>query len=534
MASNTSGTTQNPSYSQFACIGSGFSAICLGAQLQRWYGITDVYFFEKLSNLGGTWFANQYPGAACDIPAALYSLSFELHDDWTALMPPWKEIWEYLKGVADKYNLTSKITFNATVEKCEWINETGRWRLTIHRNNTNDPQQDNVFFHECQFLFSAAGFFNEPRDLDIPGLETFKGPVAHSSRWRHEIDLRDKNVVVIGNGCTGTQIVPAILPIAKRVTHLTRSKHYFFDRHHDQKARYLLRQLPGGLWLERFLIFLRSENNFRGFFMTKLSARFRRSQRAESLGYIRATAPQKYHSLLTPDFEVNCKRRIFDTGYLSSLHSPNLTLTNQTPARILPDGIEFTSGETIPADVLILANGFKVYRYHATIPVLGRNGTSLAQHFDKFGGPAAYNCTAMHGFPNFFLIVGPNSLQGHTSVIMAAENSVNFALRVLRPILTNVHKKGSSIVEIRQEAEEQDVALLQAALKKTIFFSGCKAWYLHDKGNGEQYNGTTYPFSQAWFWWRCLFPTWADWEFSVSGLASLLPAFRLSECCVNC
>lgn len=513
MAFNASDSTQSTGYSQFACVGTGFSGICLGAQLQRWYGITDVRFFEQLDNLGGTWWANQYPGAACDIPAALYSLSFEPNSEWSTLMPPWKEIWDYLKAVADKYDLPSKITFNATVEKCEWINEKGRWRLTIRRNHINNPQEDSIFYHECQFLFSASGFFNEARDLDIPGLESFKGPVAHSSRWRHDIDLHDKNVVVIGNGCTGTQIVPAILPQAKHVTHLIRSRHYFFGRHQDSKFRHIMRRFPGGLLLERFIIFVSAENNLRGFYMAKLSAWFRRGQRAESVDYIKATAPEKYHSLLIPDFEVNCKRRIFDTGYLSSLDAPNLTLTSQLPEEIVPDGILLKSGETIPADVLILANGFKVYRYHSTINVVGRDGETINQHFDRFGGPAAYNCTVMNNFPNFFMIVGPNSLQGHTSVVIAAENSVNYALRVLKPILTGCGK--GSIVEIKKEAEEKDVAKLQADLKKTIYFSGCRAWYLHDKGNGEKYNGTTYPYSQGWFWWRCLFPKWSDWVFTV-------------------
>lgn len=526
MTSNTSSNTQATGYSQFACIGSGFSAICLGAQLQRWYGITDVRFFEQLGDLGGTWFANQYPGVACDIPAALYSLSFEPNPEWSTLMPPRHEIWDYLKSVANKYNLPNKITFNATVEKCEWLDETGRWRLSIRRNNNNasDSHQDSqIFFHECQFLFSAGGFFNEPRELDIPGLETFRGPVAHSSRWRHDIDLTNKNVVVIGNGCTGTQIVPAILPLAKHVTHLVRSKHYFFARHPDIKAFHLMRKLPGGLLLERFLIFLGAENNLRGFFMTKASARFRRRQRAESLAYIRATAPEKYHALLIPDFKVNCKRRIYDTGYLSSLHASNLTLTQQAPLEILPDGIKLRSGETVPADVLILANGFQVHRYHHSINVVGRNGETINEHFDRFGGPAAYNCTVMNGFPNFFMIVGPNSLQGHTSVIIAAENSVNYALRVLQPILAGDRQgrtSAGSIVEIKKAAEERDVARLQADLKKTVFFSGCRSWYLHDKGNGDKYNGTTYPYSQAWFWWRCLFPRWADWTFSVGACLS--------------
>ena len=157
-------------YSRFACIGSGFSAICLGAQLQRWYGITDIRFFEQFSDLGGTWFRNQYPGAACDVPAALYSISFEPNDQWTKLLPSRNELWEYLKRVSDKYDLTTKMTFNATVEKCEWINETSRWRLTIRHRQLDLDSQDSdsgndVYFHECQFLFSGRWTSRSPPSL---------------------------------------------------------------------------------------------------------------------------------------------------------------------------------------------------------------------------------------------------------------------------------------------------------------------------------------------------------------------------------
>ena len=173
------------------------------------------------------------------------------------------------------------------------------------------------------------------------------------------------------------------------------------------------------------------------------------------------------------------------------MHSPKLTLTDDQPVEVLPTGLKFKSGKTIPADVLVLANGFKMDSCHSSFNVIGRNGQSLTQHWEHFGGPASYNCTVMNGFPNFFLISGPNSLQGHTSVIIAIENTVNYTLRILKPILAD-GKKGS-IVEIKKTAEEADARQLQADLRKTIYFSGCRGWYVQEKEDGKRWNGTTYP-----------------------------------------
>ena len=506
-------STTDASYSQFACIGSGFSAIILGAQLQRWYGITDVRFFEQFSDLGGTWFTNQYPGAACDIPAALYSISFEPNKQWTQLLPSRNEIWEYLKRVSNKYNLTTKMTFNATVEKCVWINETSRWRLTIRHRQPDS--KENISIHECQFLFSGGGFFTEPRALSIPGIDTFLGPVVHSSRWQPTINLRDKNIVVFGNGCTATQLIPAILPTAKHLTNIIHTKHWIFPAPSDLPLRRHLQKIPFFLPLQRLLLFFLFEKNLLGFFMTKSGARYRYNQRTSATSHILTTAPTKYHPLLLPTFEPNCKRRITDVSYLRSLHSPNLTLTDSQPSEILPASFKFPSGDTLPADVIILANGFNLSSCHSSIHAIGREGKSLADHWEEtFSGPGAYNCTAMSGFPNFFLIVGPNSLQGHTSVVIAAENTVNYALRILGPILTDGTK--GSVVEVKRSAEEADVRRLQEDLSKTVYFSGCQSWYIHEKGDGKRWNGTTYPYSQGWFWYRCLVPRWGDWEFSVS------------------
>lgn len=342
------------------------------------------------------------PGCACDVPSALYSFSFEPNPNWSRVVSSRQELWEYLKHVADKYSLCPKMTFGVSVEKCEWHQKQQRWRLHIR-----DYKTDSVFTHESQFLFSASGQLAQPRELDVPGIETFNGPIFHSSRWRKDVSLEGKRVAVIGNGCTAAQIVPAIVHKTKHLTQIVRSKHWIcprIDEPRSEAMQAIFRYMPGAMSLQRFLVYLLAEIDLRGLPMTESGAKYRQECRAHLEKYVRSTAPKKYHDLLIPDFEVGCKRRILDSGYLKCLHSENLTLTNEPPEEIVPDGIRTKSG-IIEADVIILANGYVTNEFLVDIDVVGREET-LKEHWDSFGGAEAYNCSVMSGFPNFFILLG--------------------------------------------------------------------------------------------------------------------------------
>ncbi|KAK1704332.1 hypothetical protein BDP67DRAFT_606482 [Colletotrichum lupini] len=502
-------TSDTPTYSQFACVGSGFSAIGLGATLKRWYGIGDIKFFERHSDLGGTWFINQYPGCACDVPSALYSFSFESNPDWSRVLPPQQELWQYLHDVAKKYSLIEKMRFGVNVEQCVWSEERKRWRMNIRHYETN-----RVFAHECQFLFAATGQLMQPREIDVPGSTSFKGRIFHSSRWDQTVDIQDKKVVVIGNGCTASQIVPAIVGKTKHLTQAIRTKHWVLppvDNENTEFMKNVLRHVPGTQTLQRFLVFAAAENTLRGFYMTNDGNKYRKRARANAEKYMKTTAPAKYHDKLIPDFELGCKRRIFDSGYLKSLHSENLSLLDDPIQEIVPEGIRTREGVT-EADVIVLANGFVTNNAVGGLDVIGRNGEQIDQHWESFGGPEAYNCTIASGFPNFFVLLGPNSLTGHTSTNIAAENSINFALRIIKPVLDG---KGMT-VEVTREAEQQYVSQMQADMQKTVWSTGCTSWYLKDTTDGKKWNGSTYPYSQAYFWYRCLFPDFGDLEIRVS------------------
>ncbi|KXJ84922.1 hypothetical protein Micbo1qcDRAFT_237638 [Microdochium bolleyi] len=476
------------SYSQFACVGTGFSAIGLGATLTK-----------------------VYPGCACDVPSALYSFSFEPNPAWSRVLPSSGGLWAYLEGVALKYDLKRRMSFGMRVDKCEWLEPAGRWRMAIRHLKTGT-----VLTHECQFLFCATGQLVQPRELDVPGRERFKGDMFHTARWRADVSLSDKKVVVFGNGCTAAQVVPAVVGSTRSLTQFVRAKHWILppiDREVPDWAHALLRRLPGLMGLQRLLVFLAAEHTLRGFPLTEAAARFRRAQRAKAERYMRAAAPARYHDLLLPDFEVRCKRRIFDAGYLASLHDERLTLTEEPPLEMVAEGVRTASG-VVEADVVVVANGFVTSEFLVDIDVRGVGGETLQQHWRQaYGGPEAYNCSVLSGFPNMFILLGPNAATGHTSAVMAAENSVNYALRIIRPVLEG----RASIAALRADAERRYSDRMQAALRSKVWNSGCQSWYVTtadgDGDGGQTWNAMSYPWSQAHFWYRSVFPVWSDWEY---------------------
>ncbi|EFQ29328.1 monooxygenase [Colletotrichum graminicola] len=493
-------------YSQFACIGSGFAGIGMGAQLKRWYGIEDIQFFERHHTLGGTWFINKYPGCACDVPSALCSFSFEANPNWTRVLPTYSELWEYLNRVAHKYDLVRKMAFNVSVERCEWVEERARWRMTIRHLKSGA-----VYFHECQFLFVGTGALVTPNEIDVPGAENFKGVICHTGKWRPDIDLEGKRVVRFGNGCTAAQVVPSIVHKVKSLTQIIRSKHWIFppiDRKVPDLIRLVVNRIPGMTALQRFAVFAMAEYAFLGFPLTRAGKMFRERQRRVNEGYMRATAPEKYHDLLIPDFEVGCKRRIFDAGYLQSLHADNMTLTNDKALEIVPEGVR-TDKRLIEADVIIVAIGYHTNEFAAGIDIIGRRGETLQSHWESFGGPTAYLGSALNGFPNFVLLLGPNVVTGHTSAIMALENNINYSLRVLKPVLEG----RATTAEPRREAEQDYTDEMQNALQKTVCNSGCRSWYFVKRKDGslKKWNAMSYPYSQVYFWYRCLFPIYSHW-----------------------
>lgn len=347
------------SESLVACIGTGLSAIALGAQLQRWYGLTDVVFFDKYEQLGGTWWTNTYPGCACDVPSALYSFSFETNPNWSCLYPPADEIRLYAQGVADKYRLPSNMRFNSMVERCVWDEERNVWVLRIL-----DLKSKQRYEHACTVLFSCTGFLDTPKRLDIPEVDNFCGHILHSARWKKNVELSGKHVAVLGNGCSATQIIPAIIqetsPI--KVTQIIRTKQWMFpplEMKSSPLLQWILKKVPGAIHVHRFYIFLLMERIFWFTHESRVAVFLRRLAKRDIAAYMREKSPRKYHDQLVPEYELGCKRGVINRGYLESLYDPRVHLESRPLRRVLSHGLEFEDGDTIHADVIILLMGSK-------------------------------------------------------------------------------------------------------------------------------------------------------------------------------
>jgi len=299
-------------------IGAGASGIAMGCQLQRKLNFTDFEIYEKDVEFGGTWWVNTYPGCACDILSHFYSFSFEQNPDWSKVFPAQPEIHEYMVKVAEKYNLRAHTHFSTECLGADWDKQTEGW--TVHFKNLKTGEN---FSKTCQFLVLCQGALSVPNDCPVPGLENFKGDAFHSARWNHKVDLTNKDVIVIGNGCSATQFVPVILPKTKTLTQFIRSPHWIFERYnweYPAAFKWVMKHVPGAMSLYRLFWAVFLDPFFLAFKKEGIGKWWRKRTEKDSREYIMRTAPKKYHELLIPKFEVGAKRRIFDGYYLPCLN----------------------------------------------------------------------------------------------------------------------------------------------------------------------------------------------------------------------
>lgn len=364
-------------------------------------------------------------------------------------------------------------------------------------------------------LISAVGGLVEPKTWpdNIPGRDKFQGEIFHSARWRHDVDLKGKDVIVVGTGCSAAQFVPRLTKQygAKSVTQLMRSPPWVVPRplppwgekKWEERAPFLSTYVPGFAKTLRFLTAAGAEYDWRLFGTSEWSQKERAKLEVQLLAHMKKSVPPKYHEILTPNYGVCCKRRIFDATWFPGLNDDNIELTTLPltslqeksvtlgPGRTYPPESDTTSKApnhevTIPADVIVLANGFEIIKWLHPLEVYGRDGKSLEEVFDERGGPQMYMGAAMDGFPNFFTLFGPNTVTGHSSVIMASENMVEMTLQLIAPVL-----KGDAVTtEIKKEAEVAFSKDIQKACKDTVWAQGgCVSWYKNDAG----WNSTVYP-----------------------------------------
>jgi cation diffusion facilitator CzcD-associated flavoprotein CzcO len=516
------------------------------------------------------------------VPAVFYSFSFAPNPKWTTFFPPGEEIYNYLEEVCNKFGVIEKLEFNTDVHECKWLEGEGVWELHIRhllpgmgdlsekdrrKKIATGGEQAVVLGTEVirtKVLLSCVGGLVEPKGWpdEIPGIETFKGSVFHSARWNYDVDFKDKDVVVVGTGCSAAQFVPKLTQApynAKSVVQLMRSPPWVVPRIKPPLGDRLWRKysstgftyIPGLLKLMRFAIFAAAEYDFRLFGEDDYHKKQRAEYEKKLLRSMKRVVPEKYHEMLTPDYGVGCKRRIFDATWFPGLADPKVELTTQPlksvqeqsvilgPGQYYPEKSESPPQRQVPADVIVLANGFDVTRWLHPLKVVGRNGKDLIEVMDERGGPQAYQGTAMDGFPNFFIIFGPNTATGHSSVIMASENMANYAMLFVKKILQGDAKT----IEVKKAAEQEWTADIQTKLKTTVWMSGgCSSWYFKDGWNSTMLpyvisSSSCFPsvgltstrrYSQVWFWYRCAFPRWRDWSIQYTTKGTLKRVFSQS------
>ncbi|KAL4768010.1 hypothetical protein BDW60DRAFT_220057 [Aspergillus nidulans var. acristatus] len=482
-------------------IGGGVSGIAMACRLRRDFNLNDYCIYDRQAGLGGTWWANIYPGCAVDIPGFCYSYSFAPNPDFTQMFPPQEEILNYLSTVVKQYCVNQHFTGGVEWTGATWHEKTQTWSVTLQDIQTNE-----VFTQECQILISAVGGLVNPQELKIPGAEQFQGEIIHTAKWKTGFDLTNKRVAVIGNGASAAQLVPAIIHEAKSVTQFMRTPHHIVDASNHQISpewRFLLRRIPLLLYLIRLILFLYMEITWFRFQNNKLGKIGRASVEYRSRKYVQDKAPESYLDLLIPTYEFGCRRRVFDRGYLGCLHKPNMRLTNDPIMQINSNSILTFSGEEIFVDAILLANGFALTHYD--VELRGRHGKTRAQHWKEYGHKATYRSIAMHGFPNFFYILGPNSGRLYTSTIQIVESEVEMVIKAIKPIL----ESRASAVEVKASSEKEYDTKLHQAIDKTVHSSLCGSYFI-DKTTEK--NWFVYPWNSFHLWWSTYWDSSGDWE----------------------
>jgi cation diffusion facilitator CzcD-associated flavoprotein CzcO len=467
---------------QLAIVGAGFSGLCMAIRAKQ-EGIDDMVVLERADDVGGTWRDNTYPGCQCDIPSALYSYSFAPNPDWSRFYPLQEEIREYLRGVAERYDVLRYVRTGHEVQSAEWVGEAGHWRL---ETATGELTADVVV--------GGMGGLSQPSAPDIPGLDSFRGTMFHSANWDHGHDLRGERVGVIGTGASAVQFVPMIQPQVGKLYLFQRTPSWVLpdpDRAVTGIERTLWKRLPVTQRLLRTVLYGVFELTVFGTIVNpRLSTRF------EAVGrrHIRAQVPDpELRRKLTPRYTLGCKRITLSDTYYPALAADNAEVVTETIERVTPTGIRTADGTERELDTLILATGFKVHDNPAFARVRGRGGKTLGEAWE--GSPRAYLGSTIAGFPNLFLLVGPNSAGGYNSIIFTTEAHVNYAIEALK----TMRKRRARVAEVRREVYDRWSRQTEERLANSVWNEGgCRSWYLD--GNGR--NGVWWPGFMAGLWLR--------------------------------
>lgn len=465
-----------------AIIGAGFAGLGMAIRLQR-AGIHSFTIFEAAERVGGTWRDNTYPGCACDVPSHLYSFSFERKADWSRKFGPQQEILEYLERCADRYGLRDHIRLGTPIREARFDEEAGLWRL---RTEAGD-----VF--EARALVSGTGPLSVPAFPDIEGLERFRGAMFHSARWDHGYDLSGKRVAVVGTGASAIQFVPRIAPKAERLHLFQRTPPWVLpkpDRDFAAWEKTLFGKVPGLTWAYRTLIYWLWELRGVGFVMNprilELISRLGRRHIEKSI------ADPELRRKVMPDYTMGCKRILMANDYYPTLEQEHVEVVPSGVSRITETGLVAEDGTEVEVDAIIFGTGFDPSEFLSGVRVVGREGRELDDVWRE--GAEAYYGIAVSGFPNLFVLTGPNTGLGHNSMVFMIEAQITFALNAIQAL-----RDGDlAYLDVLPQRQRELNDRLQDRMRKTVWSTGCKSWYLDERGR----NYTLWPGFTVEYWLR--------------------------------
>lgn len=453
-----------------AVIGAGFGGIGAAVRLQQ-AGFRDLAIFERAGDVGGTWRDNTYPGAACDVPSHVYSFSFEPKPDWSRRFAESQEIRAYLEGVVERHGLRERIRFHTEIVEARFDERTGTWTLTTDSGES----------HVARAVVAAAGGLVDPSFPDLKGLASFRGEILHTARWDHDYELTGRRVAVIGTGASAVQVVPNVAPEVAKLSVFQRTPGWVMpkrDKVYGEATRRRLARFPVLLRASRLAKYWLSE--LFGPMVILDSERLSRIGEKVSLAHLRRQVKDpELRRKLTPDFQFGCKRILISDDYWASFERENVELETDPIEEIVPEGIRTKSGRLHELDAIVFATGFQLNIASPPFPVTGRGGRRLEDAWK--GGAEAYKGLSVSGFPNWFILMGPNTGPGHTSVLVYTEAQIEHALEAIRKL----RDEGVRFVDVRPDVQERYNEGLQGRMRHMVWSSGCSSWYLSPDGTNR-------------------------------------------------
>ncbi|HEX6244437.1 MAG TPA: NAD(P)/FAD-dependent oxidoreductase [Polyangiales bacterium] len=461
-------------------VGTGFAGLGMAIRLKQ-AGIHNFVILEKDDGVGGTWRANSYPGAACDVQSHLYSFSFEQNPNWSRMFAEQKEILAYLEHCTDKYHLRPHLRCNVEVKRGVYNEDSASWQVELSNGQKLS----------ARFLVSGCGGLSRPSYPKIAGLESFQGAMFHTARWRHDVDLSGKRVAVIGTGASAIQVVPAIVDKVKKLKLFQRTPPWIMekpDRAIGAAEKRLYARFPRLQRAQRARLYSTLEARVMGFVVMP---RVMEQVEKRALSFMEEQIKDPtLRKRLTPNYRIGCKRVLMSNEYFGALQRPNAELVTDGIREIRAHSVVTQDGSEHEVDAVILATGFQAADAVAPFDLRGKGGLDINEEWRA--GAEAYKGTTVAGFPNLFVMVGPNTGLGHSSMVYMIESQIQYAIEAI----AHVRARGLASVEVRRDAQRRYNAELQQRMSKTVWATGgCTSWYTTADGkNTTLWPGFTFQF----------------------------------------